>query len=255
MQAKAAFGTDWTDAADYAALVDADRSLFAWEWLRRDWTYREAAAARLRRSPGGADPCAADFGLVAFERPDLAVPLARPLWRSNAYAYVIAAGRGPVSASFDAFDVERLRSIARLVADGTGEHLLLCDGLRAIRLDGPRGLFTGGAACLQYHLAGLVSAERPLLTLRRFLALCRSGKFSRSLHRPEVRARRWILMLRAFDAVVAGAGQREIAERLLGASAAAPGWRDREPSLRSRAQRLVRSARQFARGAYRSLLA
>lgn len=255
MQAKAAFGTDWTDAADYAALVDADRSLFAWEWLRRDWTYREAAAARLRRSPGGADPCAADFGLVAFERPDLAVPLGRPLWRSDAYPYVIGAGRGPAGPSADAFDVERLRSIARLVADGTGEHLLLCDGLRAVRVDGPRGLFTGGAACLQYDLTGLVSAERPLLTLRRFLALCRSGKFSRSLHRPEVRARRWILMLRAFDAVVAGAGQREIAERLLSASAAAPGWRDREPSLRSRAQRLVRSARQFARGAYRSLLA
>jgi hypothetical protein len=253
VQAKTAFGTDWTDAADYAALVDADRSLFAWEWLRRDWSYREAADARLQRGRGG--PCAADFDLVAFERPDLAVPLARPLWRSDAYAYVIAAGRGPVSPSADAFDVERLRSIARLVADGTGEHLLLCDGLRAIRVDGPRGLFTGGAACLQYHLAGLVSAEPPLLTLRRFLALCRGGKFSRSLHPPEVRARRWILMLRAFDAVVAGAGQREIAERLLSASAASPGWRDREPSLRSRAQRLVRSARQFARGAYRSLLA
>jgi hypothetical protein len=253
VQAKTAFGTDWTDAADYAALVDADRSLFAWEWLRRDWSYREAADARLQRGRGG--PCAADFDLVAFERPDLAVPLARPLWRSDAYAYVIAAGRGPASPSADAFDVERLRSIARLVADGTGEMILEASGATSEQASRPIHADRPEPIAEQQMLAGLVSAEPPLLTLRRFLALCRGGKFSRSLHPPEVRARRWILMLRAFDAVVAGAGQREIAERLLSASAASPGWRDREPSLRSRAQRLVRSARQFARGAYRSLLA
>jgi hypothetical protein len=242
--------TDWTDAAAYAALLEADRSLFAWEWLRRDPLYR----ARSRRASAEPDGDAADFGLVTFEPAELRVPLARPLWRADACPYVVGVARARAGMPGDAFDVDRMGSIARLVSDGAGEHLLLCDGLRTIRLDAPSGVFTSGTGSLRYRLVGLQSAERPLLTVRRFLALCRRGTFSRSLHPPEVRARRWMLMLRAFDALAAGAGHREIAERLLSPAAAGPRWREREPSLRSRAQRLIRSARRFARGGYRSLL-
>lgn len=254
MQAESFFGTDWTDAGAYEPLLEADRSLFAWEWLRRDPLYGAAARARPRRALGEPDGAAVDFGLVAFEPPELPVPLARPLWRSDACPDVVEVACGPATAPADLFDVDRMGSIARLVCDGAGEHLLLCDGVRTIRLDAPPGVFTTGPAGLEYRLAGLRSAERPLLTIRRLLALCRSGRFSRTLHPPERRARRWILVLRAFDAMVAGAGHREIAERLVSRSAAGPHWRDREPSLRSRAQRLVRSARRFARGGYRSLL-
>lgn len=253
MQAEGIFGTDWTDAAGYASLLEADRSLFAWEGLRRDPLYRAAAEARPERA-GAVDDDARAFGLVRFEPPRLPVPLARPLWRSDASPYVVTVARGRAGAAADLFDIGRLAIFARLVGSATREHLLLCDGLRAIRLDAPPGLFTGGPVALQYRLAGLRSAERPLLTVRRFIALWRAGRFSRLIHPPEARARRWILILRAFDATVAGAGQRDIAERLLSPSAAGPRWREREPSLRSRAQRLVRSARQFARGGYRALL-
>ena len=255
VQAQPAFGTDWTDAAAYAPLLEADRSLIAWEWLRRDPHYRAAAYARLQRAYVGAGHDACAFGLVDFESPELPVPLARPLWRSDACPYVVVVARGRARVPADSFDVDRLRSIARVIEDAAGEHLLLCDGLRTIRLDAPAGVFTTGAGGLQYCLVGLRSAERPLLTIRRFLALCRSARVSRSLHRPEARARRWVLMLRAFDGAAAGAGHREIAERLLSASASGSRWRDREPSLRSLAQRLARSARQFAGGGYRRLLA
>jgi hypothetical protein len=36
VEAKGPSGFDWRDAAAYAPLLEADRSLFAWEWLRRD---------------------------------------------------------------------------------------------------------------------------------------------------------------------------------------------------------------------------
>jgi hypothetical protein len=62
------------------------------------------------------------------------------------------------------------------------------------------------------------------------------------------------MMIRAADALAAGAGQREIAEVLLSRSVGEPRWRGREPSIRSQAQRLVRSARLMAAGGYRSLL-
>lgn len=61
-------------------------------------------------------------------------------------------------------------------------------------------------------------------------------------------------MLRAHDALAAGASQREIAAVLLDEEALAPRWRVEAPSLRSKVQRLVRSARAMADGGYRLIL-
>jgi hypothetical protein len=134
------------------------------------------------------------------------------------------------------------------------EHLLLSDGLRTIRVDVLAGSLARGPAQLFYLLAGFAAAERPLLTLRRLLALRRTGRFSRSLHPRETRAQRWVLALRAFDALATGAGQREIAALLLNREAGEPRWRSRASSIRSQSQRLVRSARRMANGGYRGLL-
>lgn len=256
MQAESSSWPDWRDAAAYAPLLDADRSLFAWEWLRRDPEYC-AAADRASSARGTVEASSGPerFGLVAFEAPDLTVPEARPMWRSDVHRFVLPVDvrRGAESAG-DTIDVARMSDLARILADGGAEHLLLSDGLRSIRLDGPPGAFTSGPVGLLYAIEGLVTAERPLLTLRRYLALCRTGRFSRSLHPREVRAGRWIMMLRAYDGLVAAADQREIAEALLSSSVAEPRWRSRESSVRSRAQRLVRSARASAAGGYRWLL-
>jgi hypothetical protein len=63
-----------------------------------------------------------------------------------------------------------------------------------------------------------------------------------------------VLLLRTSDALEAGACQREIAEHLLGRDAAEPRWRIEAPTLRSRAQRLVRQARWLAAGGYLAML-
>lgn len=253
MEARAAVELDWRDAAAYAPLLCADRSLFAWEWLRRDAGYRRAA--RHCASTGvPRRPAAAAFGLVRFEPPELAVPRARPLWRMDFHPQVLAVERGSVLGSSDAFELGRLREFVTFVVDGGRDHLLLSDGLRTIRLDAPRGTFADTPTCLRYRIEGLAAAGPLVLTLQRFLALCRSGGFSRLLHPPETRAKRWILVLRAWDAIRAGADQREIAEFLLAGAARAPRWRILEPSLRSRAQRLVRSARAYGAGAFRTFV-
>lgn len=256
MQAKSASRLDWRDAAAYAPLLDADRSLFAWEWLRRDPDYCAAAEDALSRGLSGAANAGAErFGLVVFEAPQLGVPQARPFWRSDVHSLVLTVDvDGTAVSCADEIDVEQMRDLARIIVGDGAERLLLSDGLRAIRLDGPPGAFSCGPVCLRYSIEGLVSAEPSLLTLRRFLAFCRAGHFSRSLHRREVRTGRWILMLRAHDALVAGADQRQIAEELFSRSVAKPRWRTRNPSVRSQVQRLVRLARRFAAGEYRSLL-
>lgn len=255
MRTNAAEWPDWRDAAAYTPLLDAERSLFAWEWLRRDPRYRAAAQNGAGTTITASDACAAEFGLVAFERPCLAVPLARPVWRAETYNFVLPVDLcGRAAAAADEIDVDRLHDLVRVIADERGEHLLLSDGLRSIRLDGPARAFSTGPVCLSYSIQGLFSAEASLLTLRRFLALCRSGSFSRSLHRREAKARRWIMMLRAHDGLIAGADQRQIAEQLLSSSVAEPCWRSRESSVRSQVQRLVRSTRGLAAGEYRLLL-
>lgn len=135
--------------------------------------------------------------------------------------------------------VGRLRSAA-------AEHLILSDGWRSIRMDVVEGSTACGPVRLQYLLSGL-ELDQELLAIRRFLFLWRNGRFSRSLHPPPTRASRLVLMLRTLDALGVGATQREIAACLLSADASARGWRIEAPSLRSRVQRLTRSARDMSR--------
>ena len=249
----------WRDAAAYALLLEADRSVFAWEWLRRDPGYR-AAAERARETAAGPEPPAAPieparWGLHAFEPPHLGAPSARPVWRQEVYPSVLAAGAAEGGRDQDRLDLERLKRFVTLVGGDAGsEHLLFSDGRSTIRVDIVAGTVRERPSLLVYRLSGLTGLKEPLLVLRQLLALWRAGDFSPALHPREQRAARWILMLRAHDALVAGAGQREIAARLLGPEAAKRRWRVEVPSLRSRVQRLVREARRMAAGAYLSML-
>ncbi|HEY0413241.1 MAG TPA: DUF2285 domain-containing protein [Allosphingosinicella sp.] len=246
---------DWRDGAAYSPLLAADRSIIAWEWLRRDPGYRRAARGPLGGRASGEAGSAAAWGLEAFEDPDRMAPDARPLWGRDVHPAVLAAVAAEEGGSADSFDPGALGELATLLrAKGGIEHLLLSDGLRAIRVDIVAGSVAEGPVRLRYLLAGLASAEPPLLTLRRLIHVCRVRRFSRSLHPREARARRWLLMLRARDALAAGAEQREIAAILLSPSAREARWRSDASSLRSQAQRLVRGARRMAAGGYRALL-
>lgn len=247
---------DWRDGTAYAPLLGADRSLLAWEWLRRDEDYRRAA----RIYAGGGRHCRflagpERWGLHAFEPPGLAVPEVRPMWQEDVHPYVLRA-RAIRGAGGDCFDLDLLAPLCRRIR-GTSDrqHLLISDGFRSIRIDVVEGAIGGNRVRLQYLIAGFEAAEKPLLTLRRLLALRRTGHFSSSLHPAEARTRRFVLMLRACDALAAGASQREIAAGLLDPDARRDRWRVRSPSLRSRVQRLAACARAMAAGGYRALLA
>ena len=247
---------DWRSAETYAPLLGADRSILAWEWLRRDPGYRAAARAAFANSETeGGESSAERWGLHAFEAPDLPAPQARPVWRVDQHPYVLQSIADLPPSRRDAVDIESLASWVTIVRARSGsEHLLLSDGVRAIRVDVLAGTLAKGPVQLRYLIAGLAAAEAPVLTLRRLLALERTRRFSRTLHPREARARRWVLALRTYDALSAGAPQREIAALLVGRAALEPRWRSEASSLRLQAQRLVRSARLMSAGGYRNLL-
>ena len=158
---------DWRDAAAYAVLADADLSVFAWEWLRRDARYRAAAreTSRSGSSGGGvfreADPRAAEWGLHAMEAPDLPAKSARPMWRGDSHPPVLRAVAGPVRLPADAFDIGSLAPRASLVRGGDHrEHWLLSDGLRTIRLDLVAGTLRAGPVQLDYSASSAPSTSR-----------------------------------------------------------------------------------------------
>jgi hypothetical protein len=123
-----------------------------------------------------------------------------------------------------------------------------------LRIDLVSGTVANGPVRLRYLLQGFAAATAPLLVLRQLLAFWRTGRFSPGLHPREARAKRWIAMLRAYDGLTAGASQRELADMLLSSAAGEPRWRVSAPSVRSQAQRLVRSGREMVAGGYRRLL-
>jgi hypothetical protein len=247
-------GADWRDADAYALLLRADRSIFAWEWLRRDPCYRAAAEQALE---GGAASVreAAAWGLLRFEDPGLAAPDARPLWRAEDHRLVLRARAVRPREPRDTVDLASLCGLSTMIEQPAGgEHWLLSDGLSAIRLDLVEGTCRCGPVELQYLLFGRASLRGPLLSLRRLLGLIEARRFGKALHPAEPGARRWILRLRAHDALACGASQREIAAAMLSASAGTARWRVHEASLRSQVQRLVRSARWQARRGWRAFL-
>jgi hypothetical protein len=249
------FRPDWRDSAAYEPLLAADRALLAWEWLRRDGAYRRAERAH-RAGSGTARGigCPEQWGLHAFEEPGLSIPDARPVWSSKVHPFVLPVRAVPGTRD-DSIDLRALSPLCRLATGRAGrQHLLISDGLRSIRIDVMEGRIGRCRLTFHYLVAGFESAERPLLTLRRLLALRRTGDFSSPLHSPDSRATRFVLMLRTADALASGAVQRDIAAELLDPDARKSRWRVRSPSLRGRVQRLVGSARAMAAGGYWRLL-
>ena len=249
---------DWRDAAAYQPLLEADPSLFAWEWLRRNPGYRAAAqqafGAGSSRDPNEPGQTPERWGLHAFEEPGLTAPEARPVWCAGVHPYVLGVDSCAPQGE-DVFDLQRFDAISTLVTAEDGrEHLLISDGLRTIRIDVLQGSLKGRPVQLHYRLSGFAAAGRPLLTLRRFLALWQTGRFPAGLHPAAARAGRRVLILRAYDALMSGATQREIAAELLSGEAGEERWRVRAPTVRSQVQRLARGARLMAAGGYLALL-
>ena len=240
---------DWRNAEAYRGLTTAERPALAWEWLRRDPDYRRLAAkasfsGRSKMITG--DPAARPFGLHAFEDPELDFAQARPVWTAQCHAQVLAAAAVRAAAGPDSFDLRRLSDYATVVLGSGLQHLLLSDGRRSLRVDVEGDGLLEGAVVVSYRLRGFASAEAPLLVLRRLVALRRSGRFPGALDRRDARMRRLVLILRAYDGLSAGANQRQIAGELLSRDAAIERWRVQAPTIRSRAQRLVRGAQAMA---------
>jgi hypothetical protein len=196
-------------------------------------------------------------GFTFAENPDRAAPEARIIWHADldpGTLRVIALPSNP--ADPDSIRTEHIAPWLAIAPDDDGrEHAVLSDGWHRIRIDVEEGsIAREEAVLLHYRLLGVASAEPKILPLRRFIELCRHGRFARSLFPRDPRVERWLTVLRVHDALAAGASQREIGAALFGEDRILLDWSGRSDSLRLRVRRLVRDAHTMARGGYRNLL-
>jgi hypothetical protein len=236
---------DWRNANHYAHLRDMPRSAFAWEWLRRSSRYRDTWSRRGGQTefdPACPSEC---FGLVDYEDPAFDAAIARPLWtRSIDPSVLIADVLDCDPEPGDAFNLLKLASLTKLrIGVGQWEHVLLSDGTHGIRLDIATGSVVGSPSLLAYRIQGQASAKAPAETLRQLTALIQRMAFSANHFPRERRTERWILELRAADAIALGATAHDIAAQFYPGLTAERRWRVESYAARRRVQRLVARAR------------
>ncbi|MCT9000177.1 DUF2285 domain-containing protein [Chelativorans intermedius] len=176
-------------------------------------------------------------------------------WRGDCHANILPVEAFPAGfvGDADSFDLLSVPHPVTVLRSLDGEHVLICDGPRSLRLDVIAGSLLSGPVRLGYCLSGFAGVEAKVMTLRRLLALERLGRLPSALFRPERKARRWGMVLQAYDGMRAGASQREIATILYGEERVRADWE--AGYLRTRVQRLIRTAeKMIVGGGYRVLL-
>lgn len=206
-----------------------------------------------------AGPARFDGACTFAEDPSLSAPDARLVWDACIEPGVLPVAAHPAdSGAADQFDHRRFARWLYIAVDPEGrEHAVISDGYHRVRIDVEEGsLAAGHPVLLHYLIAGTVGgdAEAQLLPLRRLAGLYRTGRFLPALFPREQKVERMIEVLRVADALSTGASQRDIAAGLFGSERISSDWRSVSDSLRSRVRRLVRDARNMAKGGYRRLL-
>jgi hypothetical protein len=154
----------------------------------------------------------------------------------------------------DAFSLARLAQMATVGISRNSCRVLLSDGRHSLRLDVEGLALFNSPVRLQCKISGFRAAREPVRTWERLSVVAKTGKLPpRSREALKSNGRR-ILLIRAFDALAAGASQREIAAELIRPEAAAVGWRSANPSLRLQVQRLARGAHHYSSGRFWTLL-
>jgi hypothetical protein len=194
------------------------------------------------------------WNLHAWEDPRLPASIARPVWVSAAHPWVLKASASALSIDRDCLDIAELAEFAKIIHSAGAQRLLLSDGYHCIRLDVSGASLEASPVQLSYALSGIRDLRRPLIVLQRLRSFVisgcfRSGVFTRFKPSPRI-----VRLLRAFDALRAGASHADIAEVLVTSDLHRRCWRIHSPSVRSQAQRLAHAARRMAAGKFWQLL-
>ncbi|SBV92556.1 conserved hypothetical protein [uncultured Alphaproteobacteria bacterium] len=261
---------DWRDPESYKPLIDLDRAGWAWEWLKRNPDFATAAGGLPQVSPP-LRPSATEPRLKAAQPRVLRIQNPGPFehWGVFFHHWRCPAGYGRLLAARSQSIGARRGSAAHCTRPHRRlRHPMLCVNddrvvLRRIRARAfqrwlaPSPTDGDGRQCSRWpgvpplpavgspaHGGEGSDAATPVRALP-------PGRLPRGLFPPERRARRWAMMLRAWDGEMVGASRRQVAAAIFGEMAARELW---ESGYRSRMQRLVGEAEEMVSGDYLGLL-
>lgn len=132
--------------------------------------------------------------------------------------------------------------------------MLIAEGSRQIQLDVRSGTLLSGPIRLHFQLTGFRRLDAQTTTLVRLGALHRLGRLPTSLFPAEAAASKWARALQAYDGMMAGASQRDIARILFSEKLVQEEWSGRSDFLRLRVQRMLAYGRRMVGGGWRTLL-
>jgi hypothetical protein len=195
-------------------------------------------------------------GCIFAERPSVGAPAARLLWTADLdHGVLQVEAVSALTGTDDSFDLGRFGEMAIMVRDTGGcEHIAISDGYHRIRIDVVSGSLLQGPVVLRHQLGGIDRLDQKLLALRRLIALHRYGRFVSLLFPVGPQTKRFVIALRVYDALQAGASQRDIAIALFGKAVVDDDWKATSDYLRLRVRRLVTLARRMAVGGWMQLL-
>ena len=176
----------------------------------------------------------------------------RPDWNPSA---LIADARPVSSTHPDAFDIAAFGDMATVIVTNDGrEFLSLSDGQHRLHIELRSGTLLDGPIIVRFDIDSGQPLREKAAALLRFQCVRDRRRLPPGPAPTKRATQRVVNALRAFDAVQAGAKQREIAQALWGENILKTNWGTDSDCFRSNVQRLIRTGRELVDGGYRRLL-
>jgi len=243
---------DWRSASDYAYVHELNRREFAWEYLRRNPSYKRDYRGAVRRMESAhIDAFAVRWGLRFLFDPHLPADNVPLVWLPQIDPATVLLIPAPRPFSNSRSLVSLTPFFRRHATDGVHWVVRDDDGRFALLLMGGFKIDTPVASVSPFD-ANFAARADPALRLWRLLTGERSIRLADSL--TQLQRQQLGFALRALDAHLAGARYREIAEVLFGAARVPTGSSWKTHDLRGRTIRLVRTGLRLMRGGYLDLL-
>ena len=231
----------WRAAAAYLYVLELDGPALAWEYLRRNPTYRTAWLGARR---GQRSAMALRWGLRVDIDPRLDARDARPAWldAEDAIPHLRPASRRPTS-NDAVFDLWRLPG--RKAVLHAGSDLIVSAGSKHhLRVSLSPALTDGGSYRLSLPMGG--DAATASILLKTLQGKDSSLPVAQHVSRLDpLHMRR----LQALDASQAGCSQRRVAEALFGADAVDGHWHA-DSHLRAQVRHILSRAKALMDGGY-----
>ncbi|MEJ0024923.1 MAG: DUF2285 domain-containing protein [Rhizomicrobium sp.] len=259
--AAAATNGDWRDSANYHWMTELPRTAWAWEFMRRNPSYRDDFSQHSAGPQESNEPehlAALRWGLLRFENPCDDARTANVLWQMKACRDVLplAAVKMRSGTAAETLNLSTLKCRSAVYDFGTEERreVLLAQDGRSLQLTVFGSIPLEQALLLTPALPEARYGKARLLAVKRLADVVKHGCLRPSLYRRERQSVRLARVVQALDGWLAKASQREIAMALFSKGRVDRDWQDPRNHLRDHIRRAVAYGRELMSSRYRRFL-